>query len=539
MKTVQSDLVKWYKLETKFSQDHDRHTRYVEKEKYSAVYKQAQGTTGRYRAVKVIDKRRLPPNFDYSREVLVMALLAKRPELFVKFLGWFEERETLYIAMEYLPEGDLTKHAGSPLQQEIVQTISKQILEGLKVMHRKGISHRDLKPAVLGLDSNSETSVYTNSVDIWSLGCVIYELLAGTHLFASGEQVSRYYYKTFPFPENKLKGLSPPTDDAGISLVKSMLSIRPEDRPTAEDALGNVWLVGLKSGNEDSGDDQDETAQSGGESSWSRKGEDKLTTQDKRKKRRGQRNPITQDNSKHVPGDVSLKANPGCNRVATLLPRKVLGKKRIRSILQTCPQSNTPNTKFNLSIKHVTNENLLLNPRPPTSSPPTPNPHHGNSLQLAPGTNGLIEHTLKNEASAPILDAPNRRIAHSQAHPAGRAGSDKSCQTIREDQGIKSCGTLRLMPLGGSAAGVENPNNGSNTNQNPNTGPNPNRHPSTSSNLSQNNVSSNSSQNPATRSNPNRNPNVNSNPNQNPNAVPNHNPNSNTSLNSDQNPSVR
>jgi len=66
----------------------------------------------------------------------------------VKFLGWFEEPETLYIAMEYLPEGDLTKYIGSPLQQGVVQTISKQIHEGLKVMHQKGIAHRDLKPAV-------------------------------------------------------------------------------------------------------------------------------------------------------------------------------------------------------------------------------------------------------------------------------------------------------------------------------------------------------------------------------------------------------
>ena len=66
----------------------------------------------------------------------------------MKFLGWFEEPETLDITMEYLPEGDLTKHLGSPLQQDTVQNISKQILDGLKVMHEKGIAHRDLKPAV-------------------------------------------------------------------------------------------------------------------------------------------------------------------------------------------------------------------------------------------------------------------------------------------------------------------------------------------------------------------------------------------------------
>jgi len=139
-------------------------------------------------------------------------------------------------------------------------------------------------PEVLGSDPNSETSVYTNSVDIWSLGCVIYELLVGTHLFTSGDQVSRYYYyRKLPFLEDELKGLSPPIDDAGISLLKSMLAIQPDDRPTAEDALGNAWLVGLKSDDEDSGDDQDETAQSR-DNSWSRKSEGKLTTYDKRKR---------------------------------------------------------------------------------------------------------------------------------------------------------------------------------------------------------------------------------------------------------------
>jgi len=189
--------------------------------------------------------------------------------------------------------------------------ISKRILpQDTTTFHTQVSTQIYGAPEVLGLDSNSETSVYTNAVDIWSLGCVIYELLVGTHLFASGEQVSRYYYRNLPFPEDKLKGLSHPTDDAGISLVKSMLSIQPEDRPTAADALGNAWLVSLKSDSEDSGDDRDETAQSG-ESSWGRKVEGKLTTHDGPKKKRGKRNLITQDDSEYAPGDVSLGANPG------------------------------------------------------------------------------------------------------------------------------------------------------------------------------------------------------------------------------------
>ena len=77
----------------------------------------------------------------------------------MEFLGWFEERETLYIAMEYIKEGDLSKHMGAPLQQETVRNISRQILEGLKVMHQQGIAHRDLKPAVYSLLDTSFNQV--------------------------------------------------------------------------------------------------------------------------------------------------------------------------------------------------------------------------------------------------------------------------------------------------------------------------------------------------------------------------------------------
>ena len=159
-------------------------------------------------------------------------------------------------------------------------------------------------PEVLGLDSNSETSVYTNSVDIWSLGCVIYELLAGTRLFGSETQVSRYFFGIWPFPEDKLKGLSPPTEDAGISLLKSMLAIQPEDRPTAAGALANEWLVGLQSSGGDGGDEQDETTQRGYEGSENGENKGKITTLDEPRKR-SQRNPTTKGDPKHASGNIA------------------------------------------------------------------------------------------------------------------------------------------------------------------------------------------------------------------------------------------
>ena len=150
-------------------------------------------------------------------------------------------------------------------------------------------------PEVQGLDSNSETSNYTNSVDIWSLGCVIYELLVGTKLFVSMHQVSCYLFRKQPFLEEKLKQLPTSIDDAGTSLLKSMLSIQPEDRPTAAEALNHAWLAGPTNGKERSGGDEGRTPPSRDESTPSRKRKNRLAPDDKSKKRRSERDSHTRD----------------------------------------------------------------------------------------------------------------------------------------------------------------------------------------------------------------------------------------------------
>lgn len=96
MENTRSDLIVWYKLETEFFQDHVRHTKYLAEAKnrnekvkedwsncgelgrggFGVVQKQVQETTGHYRAVKTIDKR-LHSKIHYSRELLVIAILAK------------------------------------------------------------------------------------------------------------------------------------------------------------------------------------------------------------------------------------------------------------------------------------------------------------------------------------------------------------------------------------------------------------------------------------------------------------------------------
>ncbi|PWW73102.1 kinase-like protein [Tuber magnatum] len=440
-----------------------------------------------------------------------MAILAKRPLLFVEFLGWFEEPETLYIAMEYLEEGDLTRHIGTPLLRETIRNISKQILEGLEnifvvsmspvwvklgdfgiskriqahdttTFHTRVSTPGYSAPEALGLDSNSETSDYTNSVDIWSLGCVVYELLVGERLFVSDGQVLRYYLGKWRFPEDKLKGLSPPTDDAGILLLESMLTIQPENRPTAAGALRHAWFTGLKSDYGNSGDDQDEARQSWAESTKSRKSENKLPAHGKPKKRRSGGSPITHGNTEYTPRDTALgskKGSPRRNDPST--PRSVVGNSaatppdapsiegslfrmeplesqltprgfnatrskgteaqgngQIHSTPQTYLQGDVQNTKPNLSSEYKTcydtNENWLLNPRPPASDPSTPHLRYIYSVRSTPRTNGPMELTQKHRLPTPILDEAMARMARRQAHPArqGRFGSHDSETSANE-----------------------------------------------------------------------------------------------------------
>jgi serine/threonine protein kinase len=52
--------------------------------------------------------------------------------------------------MEYLPEGDLHSYLRqNPMLSEMdAQQVISQVLQGLAIMHRVNIAHRDIKPQV-------------------------------------------------------------------------------------------------------------------------------------------------------------------------------------------------------------------------------------------------------------------------------------------------------------------------------------------------------------------------------------------------------
>jgi hypothetical protein len=75
----------------------------------------------------------------------------KESAVFVDFFGWFEDSESVYLAMEYIPLGDLEENVqalGGSLKETEVRDITIQVLDGLKIMHLESFAHRDLKPKV-------------------------------------------------------------------------------------------------------------------------------------------------------------------------------------------------------------------------------------------------------------------------------------------------------------------------------------------------------------------------------------------------------
>ncbi|MFI2370331.1 serine/threonine-protein kinase [Streptomyces sp. NPDC018833] len=185
-----------------------------------------------------------------------------------------------YLVMELVEGRSLAEELATdgPLPPERVAAVAAQAAAGLMSAHRQGIVHRDIKPGNLLADSEGAvkigdfgiarfvddpsaaltttgqivgTSLYLAperalgrtagpASDVYSLGCVLYQLLTGRPPFKADTPTATLYQHIDAAPVPPLDlgvGLSP----AFQNYLLVMLAKQPEDRPTADEVA--AWFA--------------------------------------------------------------------------------------------------------------------------------------------------------------------------------------------------------------------------------------------------------------------------------------------------------
>ncbi|XP_051948033.1 STKc_p38 domain-containing protein [Xyrauchen texanus] len=212
-----------------------------------------------------------------------------------------EKFDTFYIVMPYVAQdlGNIMKR--KQLFSKVITYLFYQILRGLKYIHSAGIIHRDLKPSNLAVDENCELKIldfglarhtetemtgyvvtrwyrspevifnwmhYTQTVDIWSAGCILAEMITGEVLFPGNDSIDQLkkilnltgtpkstlvqkmqskdaqsYVRSLPVQRKKaFKDVFPAMNPSAIDLLEDMLVLDPEVRITAKDGLSHPYL---------------------------------------------------------------------------------------------------------------------------------------------------------------------------------------------------------------------------------------------------------------------------------------------------------
>ena len=192
------------------------------------------------------------------------------------------------------------------LSDEHTQYFLYQILRGLKYVHTAKVMHRDLKPSNLLLNANCDLKIcdfglartdaergfmteyvvtrwyrapelllscedYSASIDIWSVGCILAEILGRKALFPGKDYIHQMrlivevlgtpkvedlvfiqsqkavaYIKSLPYsPPARFDTMYPDANPDAVDLLYKMLEFNPKKRITVEQALEHPYLANL------------------------------------------------------------------------------------------------------------------------------------------------------------------------------------------------------------------------------------------------------------------------------------------------------
>lgn len=230
-----------------------------------------------------------------STEIEIMKKIRHRH--IVSMFELYESPKCLWIILEYVNGGDLRDYLlNVKVYTEVIAArFMKQMLMAIHYLHTIGVVHRDLKLdnilkqgtgdncdlkiADFGLSAlvrigeggyDAEESskrksycelremwgtkeffapelidqAYGPQADMWSIGCIMYEMLAGRVAFPYREHSSELYERiqagAYDMNVSSLRKVSADAKD----LLRSMLLVDPTKRVSASEALRHRWITG-------------------------------------------------------------------------------------------------------------------------------------------------------------------------------------------------------------------------------------------------------------------------------------------------------
>ncbi|XP_061452913.1 serine/threonine-protein kinase D2 [Rhineura floridana] len=246
---------------------------------FGVVYGGKHRKTGRDVAVKVIDKLRFPTKQESQLRNEVAILQSLRHAGIVNLECMFETPEKVFVVMEKL-HGDMLEMILSSEKGRLPERLTKflitQILVALRHLHFKNIVHCDLKPenvllasaepfpqvklcdfgfariigeksfrrSVVGTPAYLAPEVllnqgYNRSLDMWSVGVIMYVSLSGTFPFNEDEDINdQIQNAAFMYPPNPWRQISV----GAIDLINNLLQVKMRKRYSVDKSLSHSWL---------------------------------------------------------------------------------------------------------------------------------------------------------------------------------------------------------------------------------------------------------------------------------------------------------
>ncbi|KAG5179824.1 kinase-like domain-containing protein [Tribonema minus] len=248
---------------------------------YAKVVEGTYSVTGRTYAVKMVRKANLAPEdeADLLEEVKILRQL-NHPNIIDIYQFYRQERDNYYVIIEYMRGGELFDRIVKKqfYTEKEARDLCKILLDAIKYCHDRDIVHRDLKPENLLLTSNDDDASikladfgfakalngsmvttqcgtpayvapeilrhrpYGTSVDMWSIGVIIYILLGGYPPFHDENQ-TRLFRKIragkFEFHNEYWGSISSDAKD----LISRLLTVDQHSRLTAREAVSHPWLL--------------------------------------------------------------------------------------------------------------------------------------------------------------------------------------------------------------------------------------------------------------------------------------------------------